>query len=317
VTARALWLLAALAALACWPLVASDYWTDLGSQVLIAAMLASSLNILVGYAGLTSLGQAAFLGLSAYATALLGGAAGWPPLAAAAGALVITTAIAAFFAVIALRASWLGFLMITLALGQVVWGLAYRWVGLTQGDNGIGGVHRPQPLGIPLDTPARFYWAALLVAAAGVAAIAVMARSPFGAVLTGTRDQPRRMAALGHNVWRVRFLAFVLSGFWAGVAGVMFIFYTKYIHPSSLSLSASAEPLLGVIAGGTGTIAGPLVGAALVTLLKTYVSTYVERWNMLLGAVFVLIVLFLPEGLVPGIARLLRGSGSNGRGGKG
>lgn len=308
-TARALWPLAALVALACWPLMAGDYLTNLGSQVLIAAVLASSLNILVGYAGLTSLAQAALLGLAAYGTALLSERLGWAPLVAAAGAIVLTTAIAAFFAVIALRASWLGLLMITLALGQVVWGLAYRWVGLTQGDNGIGGVHRPQPFGLTLDNAAAFYWAALLVAAVSVGAIWVMARSPFGTVLAGTRDQARRMAALGHNVWAVRFAAFVISGFWAAVAGVMFIFYNKYIHPSSMSLTASAEPLLGIIAGGTGTIAGPLVGAALVTLLKTYVSTFIERWNMLLGAVFVLIVLFLPEGLVPGIARLLRGRG--------
>ncbi len=135
--------------------------------------------------------------------------------------------------------------------------------------------------------------------------IAILVRSSFGATLAGTRDQPQRMAALGHNVWLIRFAAFMISGFLAGVAGLLFVWYNKYIHPSALSMTASAEALLAVIAGGSGTIAGPVVGAAVVVLLKNYASAYVERWNMMLGFVFLLIVLFLPEGIVPGVKRLL------------
>ncbi len=127
--------------------------------------------------------------------------------------------------------------------------------------------------------------------------------SPFGAVLRGTRDQPRRMSALGHDVWLVRWITFVYSGFWGGVAGLLFVYYHKYIHPTTLSLTNSAEALLGVIAGGAGTPAGPIVGAALVLILKNYVSAYLERWNMLLGLVFVLIVIFMPDGIVPGVQR--------------
>jgi branched-chain amino acid transport system permease protein len=129
--------------------------------------------------------------------------------------------------------------------------------------------------------------------------------SPFGAALRGTRDQPRRMGALGHDVWMIRWITFVYSAFWGAASGLLFVYYNKYIHPASLSITASAEGLLAVIAGGSATLAGPIVGAAIVLLLKSYVSAYIERWNMLLGFVFVFIVLFMPEGVVPGLRRLI------------
>jgi len=134
----------------------------------------------------------------------------------------------------------------------------------------------------------------------------VFVSSAFGSSLKGVRDQPRRMAALGFNPWMIRWLTFVYAGFWGGVSGLLFVYYHKYIHPTSLSITSSAEALLGVIAGGSGTLAGPIVGAAIVMLLKNYVSAYIERWNMLLGFVFVFIVIFMPEGVVPGVKRLWR-----------
>jgi branched-chain amino acid transport system permease protein len=151
-----------------------------------------------------------------------------------------------------------------------------------------------------------FYYFTLII---GVVAIWMMARfviSPFGATLAGTRDQPRRMSALGYDVWMIRWVTFVYSAFWGAVSGLMFVYYHKYIHPVSLSLANSAEGLLAVIAGGSGTLAGPLVGAAIVLLLKNWASAYIERWNMLLGFVFVFIVVFMPEGVVPGIKRLCK-----------
>ena len=133
----------------------------------------------------------------------------------------------------------------------------------------------------------------------------IFVRSAFGAALRGTRDQPRRMAALGHNVWMIRWLTFVTAGFWAGVAGILYIYYHTYIHPTSLAIGSSAEALLSVIAGGAGALSGPIIGAALLVLLKNYASAYIERWNMLLGFIFVIIVLVAPEGIVPGVRRLL------------
>ena len=287
------------------PFVAGDFYVNLATQVLIAVVFSASLNILVGFAGLSSLGHAAFLGFAAYVCAGTTVTLGLPPLAASLLALAGTTLLAAAFGAIALRASGLGFLMITLALAQVVWGLAFRWVGLTGGDNGITGLTRPHPFGLSLDGAGAFYWVTLLVTGIALGFIAVLAGSAYGASLQGTRDQPRRMAALGHNVWLVRWVAFIIAGFWAGVAGLLYAYYELYVHPSIFSIAASAEGLLGVIAGGAGTLAGPVVGAALVVLLKNYASIYIERWNMLLGAVFVIIVLVMPDGIVPGVRRLL------------
>src|SRR5262249_26084479 len=131
-------------------------------------------------------------------------------------------------------------------------------------------------------------------------------RSPFGASLAGTRDQPRRMNALGYNVWLIRFLAIMVSGFWTGVAGLLFIYYNQFISPQVATLTTSAEVLLMVIAGGTATLFGPIAGAAIVVIMKNVVSAYIERWNLVLGVIFVLIISFMPEGLVPGSVRLTR-----------
>ena len=298
----AAWIIVGLL-VAAFPLFGGDFYVNLASQIFIAALFAASLNLLVGYGGLVSLGHAAWVGLSAYTSAWLYLRLGLGHIATAPLALLATTLVAALFGWIALHASGLGFLMITLALTQVLWGTAYRWAAVTNGDNGLSGLTRPAPFGLSLDKPAAFYYFTLAIAILALWLMAKFVASPFGAALRGTRDEPRRMAALGHNVWLVRWITFVYSGFWAAVAGLLFIYYHKYIHPTTLSLTSSAEALLGVIAGGAGTLAGPVVGAAIVLILKNYVSAYFERWNMLLGLVFVLIVIFMPDGVVPGVRR--------------
>ncbi|MFZ9182711.1 MAG: branched-chain amino acid ABC transporter permease [Hylemonella sp.] len=293
-----------LAVLLVLPWLGGDYYINLGSQILIAALFALSLNLLVGYAGLTSLGHAAYLGVSAYVSGWLFLKLGWGHAMTAPAALLLTTLMAALFGLIALRASGIGFLMITLALGQVLWGLAFRWVTITNGDNGLSGLTRPAPFGINLDGASAFYIFTAIVFALSLTCIVLFANSSFGAVLRGTRDQPRRMLALGHNVWLVRYLTFIVAGFWAAAAGLLYVYYHKFIHPHALGLTNSAETLLMVIAGGSGTLAGPIVGAAIVVLLKNYVSAFIERWTMLLGFVFLMIVMFMPDGLVPGLQRI-------------
>lgn len=286
------------------PWIAGEFLVNLASQIFIFAVFAASINLLLGYGGLPTLGHASYLGVAAYTSALLALKLGLGHWIAAPAALLVTTVMAGFFGLIALRATGLGFLMLTLALSQVLWGTAYRWVGLTDGDNGLRGLTRPAPFGIDLEGATAFYYFALIVTAIAIAFMARFVASPFGAALRGTRDQPRRMSALGHDVWLIRWITFVYAGFWGAVSGLLFVYYHKYIHPISLSLTNSAEGLLAVIAGGSGTLGGPLVGATIVMLLKNYVSAYVERWNMLLGIVFVLIVVFVPEGVVPGAKRL-------------
>jgi branched-chain amino acid transport system permease protein len=297
------WIVLVVAA-ALLPLVAGEYYINLASQIIIFAVFAASINLLLGYGGLPTLGHAAYLGVAAYLSAWLQLKMGWSHWTTAPVALLGTTVMACAFGLIALRATGLGFLMLTLALSQVLWGTAYRWVAVTDGDNGLRGLVRPSPFGLNLNEAMPFYYFTLVI---GVLAVWMMARfviSPFGATLAGTRDQARRMSALGYDVWMIRWVTFVYSAFWGAVSGLMFVYYHKYIHPVSLSLANSAEGLLAVIAGGSGTLAGPLVGAAIVLLLKNWASAYIERWNMLLGFVFVFIVVFMPEGVVPGVKRL-------------
>jgi len=262
-------------------------------------------NVLAGYAGLVSLGHAGLFGIAAYAAAKLM-TTGYGHPVVIAGTLLVTVLAAAVFATLALRGTGLGFVMITVALGQIVWGVAYRWISLTNGDNGISISGRPSPFGLSLASPRGFYWATLVVFLIAVLSMAVFVASPFGASVRGTRDQPRRMNALGYHVWLIRFLAFLLSGFWTGVAGLLYLYYNQFVSPQAVALAASAEALLMVIAGGTATLLGPVTGAALVVIMKNVASAYIERWNFVLGAIFVAIVVFMPEGLVPGTARLAR-----------
>ncbi len=292
-----------LATLPYW--VGNSYYINVATQMLIYAVLALGLNVLVGYAGLVTLGHAGLFGVAAYAGATLLNA-GHNHIVVAIGALAATLAVTAMFAVLALRGTGLGFVMITVALGQIVWGIAYRWISLTNGDNGVSINARPAPFGLSLASADAFYWATLVVFLSAVGAMAIFVASPFGAAVRGTRDQPRRMTALGYNVWLTRFLAFLFSGLWSGVAGLLYLYYNQFISPQAVALSASAEALLMVIAGGTATLLGPIAGAVLVIIMKDVASAYIERWNFVLGAIFVLIVVFMPEGLVPGAVRLWR-----------
>jgi len=212
----------------------------------------------------------------------------------------------AMFAVLSLRSTGIGFIMITLALGQILWGLAYRWISVTGGDNGITLHGRPAPFGFELDTANSFYYMTLVIFVITIISVAIFVRSPLGAALMGTRDQPRRMNALGYHVWAIRFWACLFSGLLTAVSAILFVYYNQFISPQTLALTSSAEVLLMVISGGAGTLFGPIVGAALVVVVKNVVSGYIERWNMLLGAIFVAIVILMPEGLVPGSMRLWR-----------
>ena len=300
---RLAWIALGLA-LAGFPLVGGDFYVNLGSQIFIAAILAASLNLLVGYGGLVSLGHAAWIGLAAYTSAWLYLRLGLAHWTTAPIALVVTTSIAGLFGWIALRATGLGFLMITLALSQVLWGTAYRWAAVTGGDNGLSGLTRPAPFGISIDGPAACYYFSLTVTILAIWMMARFVNSPFGAALRGSRDESRRMSALGHNVWLVRWLTFVMAGFWASVAGVLYVYYNLFLSPHALGLQQSAEILLMAILGGATSFTGPIFGALIITLIKNVISTYVERWNTLLGVIFVVVIIFMPYGLVPGFKQL-------------
>jgi branched-chain amino acid transport system permease protein len=284
-------------------IITHEFYINMASQCLIFAILALSLNMMLGFGGMVSLGHAAYIGVAGY-TCILLTVAGWNPLFAAIAALALSTACAALFGMLSLRAPGLGFLMITLALGQIVWGIAYRANTLTGGDNGISLPARPQPFGFDITSATAFYYFTLIVFAVAFFGMWRFARSPFGASLMGTRDQPRRMRMLGHNVWMVQWLTFVIAGFWGSVGGLMFVYYNVFLSPHALTLQQSAEILLMSILGGASSLTGPIVGAVIITLIKNVVSTYVERWNTLLGAIFIAVIIFMPLGLVPGFRAL-------------
>jgi branched-chain amino acid transport system permease protein len=296
---------AALILLALPWIIGNEFYINMATQVLIYALFALSINMMLGYGGMVSLGHAGYLGVAGYAC-VLAATAGYGHLAAAIFAIALSTAAAAFFGVLSLRAPGLGFVMITLALGQIVWGIAYRANTLTGGDNGVRYPARPMPFGFDISGAPHFYYFTLVVFALALFCIRRFSRSPFGASLMGARDQPRRMRMLGHNVWLIRLITFVLAGFWASVASILYLYYNLFLSPHAISLQQSAEILLMAILGGAGTLTGPIVGAAIITLIKNVVSTYVERWNTLLGVTFVVVILFMPYGLVPGCTQLWR-----------
>jgi branched-chain amino acid transport system permease protein len=221
-------------------------------------------------------------------------------VSAAAGVLV-SVVIAALYGLLALRTSGVYCMMITLALAQVLWGIAYGWRTMTGGDDGLPGIARPDLGGLlpwSLHVPVNFCTAVLLVFAVVVAALYLVVHSPFGYTLRGIRESESRMDCLGYNVWLHKYVAFLIAGGVAGLAGILFAYYHGFVSPAELSLVQSAEGLLMVIVGGAGTVLGPALGAGVVVFLRNLVSAYTERWLLVLGLIYVLVVLCAPHGIV-------------------
>jgi branched-chain amino acid transport system permease protein len=290
---------AVLVLLAVGPPFFPPFLLTLMTQTLIYAIVAMSLDLVLGYTGLSSLGHAAYLGLGAYSVGILATqyrAGFWTTLVVG---VVLAAVVAAIFGLVALRATGVYFLMITLALGMVVWGLANRWVSLTKGDNGISNVPRPD-LGLPwsFHKAVPFYYLVLIAFALALLVLRVVVRSPFGHTLVGIRESESRMRTLGYNVWLHKYIAFIISGGVAGFAGVLWAHYNGFVSPSDLDLSVSIEILLMVALGGRGTLFGASVGAAVIVLLKNLVSVYTQRWLLLLGIVYIFTIRYAPEGIV-------------------
>jgi branched-chain amino acid transport system permease protein len=271
------------------------------AQVLVLGIMAMSVDLLLGFTGLPSLGQAAYLGVGAYLTAILstklGLGLGWDFWLVVALGMLAGAATAAFFGLFAIRASGVYFLMITLALGMCVWGLAYRWNSLTGGDNGINLRGRPV-FGIRLADDLTFFYVALGFFLAAFFALRLIVTSPFGRSLVGIRERELRMRILGYNTWLHKYIAFVLAGAFGGLAGVLWAHLNGIVSPSDVLLTTSVDALLMVVLGGPGTLVGGLIGAAVVVFLREYLATLVPWWQYVLGAVYVLTILYLPGGLM-------------------
>ena len=282
-----------------------SYYVGLLTEAAIVALFAMSLDLLVGYTGLDSLGHASFFGIAAYVCALmsLGGMnLFWSNLVLA---LVATVILAAIFGLLALRAVGPYFLIITMALGYLPFGLAIRWRSLTGGDDGLPNVPRPN-LGIGIDLGDTysyflFCWIVCLICAL---ILFFIGRSSFGQSLRGIKDSAERMEALGYNVWLHKYICFVISGVFAGVAGVLYTYYNGFVSPQEFSVLRSADALVAVILGGAGTLFGPAFGAVIILFVRFTAGAYTEYWAIFLGVLYIGVVMYMPRGIFGSVAAL-------------
>jgi branched-chain amino acid transport system permease protein len=290
-----------VAAAAALPLVLPNYQVGLATEVLIFGILAMSIDILAGFAGRTSLGHGAIFGVSTYVVVYCSAQLGLHPALAFGAGVVAATVMAAIFGLLAVRTSGVYFLLLTLALGMIVWGVCLRWSQVTGGENGMRADVRPAILA----SQSAFYWTVLVGAVIVSFAMWRFVRSPFGLTLRGIRDSESRMRSLGYNVPLHLFVGFTVSGFFAGIAGAFYALFNNFVSPSTVALAQSVEGVLMAIVGGVGTLFGSFIGAAAIIALENVVSAYTERWQMVLGLTFILIMIFAPEGIIGKLRAML------------
>jgi branched-chain amino acid transport system permease protein len=299
--AKILIVVVALAAVALLVPHTTSFIILLATRALAFSILVMSLDLLLGFTGLASLGQAAYLGIGAYLTAILAAryqvGLGYDFWLVAASGMLGAAALAALFGLLATRATGVYFLMITLALGQCVWGLAYRWNSLTGGDNGINLEHRPK-FGIDLANEVTFFYVVFGLCAVSLLVLYTIVRSPFGRSLVGIREREPRMKILGYNTWLHKYLAFIIAGAFGGLSGVLWAHTAGIVSPENVVLTTSVDALLMAVLGGAGTLVGGIIGASVVLFIREYLSTLVHWWQYVLGGVYVLVILYLPGGLM-------------------
>lgn len=283
------------------PWLLSVFWLGLVTQALIFALLAASLDLLLGYTGLPSLGHAAFFGLAGYGLGVGTVKLDVDPLAAAALGIGVAVVAAALFGLIAVRSRGIYFLVLTLALGQVLWGMAVKWTAVTGGYNGLPGVGRVGGL----EGIVGFYLLVVGVVLVSLAMLYLLIRSPLGLTFQGIRESESRMRQLGYRTAAYQWLAFVIAAFFAGVAGVLNASYNQFVSPDTLYWTMSALVLLMVILGSAGTFWGPVVAAGALIVAEHMISDSTDRWPLVLGALYIVIVLVAPGGLLRALGQLL------------
>jgi branched-chain amino acid transport system permease protein len=275
------------------PVVLDSFYVFVATRILILGLFAVAYNVVFGYGGMPSLGHAAFFGIGGYTVGIAITRWSWPMPLTVPVALVLGALTAAVFGLFCLRVRGIYLLLITLALSQAVYGLAFYQTGLTGGDNGIPDIPRE---GVP--TGGGFYLLALVVTAVCVAALWAFMRSPAGMAIVGLRESESRMSATGYRVGLIRVVAFAVSGGFAAVAGSLEVYLQGSVSTAQLGWLVGAEVLVFAILGGDRRFFGPFLGAAIVTGLEVWVSTYTDRWPTVLGVVYIVTALFLPDGVV-------------------
>ena len=296
--------LVVLAAALALPQVGGPFWTGLVTQMLIFGLLALSADLLLGHAGLFSLTHASFFAVSAYTVAILQVRYGVPTALAAPAGLALGTLLGAVFGM-AVRTRGVYFILITIALGYVVWGVAHRWASFTGGDNGVTNVPFPAIGGWGITSHTQYYYFMLVVILVCCLAYGVLVRSPFGLGMRGIKASETRMKSLGYRTGLHLYAAFVISAFMASLAGVLYVYYNHFVNPVASSFAISVEVVLMAIIGGSGTIIGPFLGSGVVLGLRNWVSSFFEMHHAIMGVVFIATVLWAPDGLV-GLAGRLR-----------
>lgn len=275
------------------PLFLSPYWVFLATEISIDCLFALSLNMLFGYTGMISFGHSAYFGLGAYTSALLVTKAHWAmfksflvtPFVVAVGALIA--------GVFCIRRTGVYFIMLTLAVAQILYAAISQSYDITGGDNGIIGISPPNVIASPI----HFYYFSLVICLLAAYCIYRILHSPFGYGLRLIRDNPLRAASIGIDVQRCRLIIFIMAGFFAGIAGGLYAFFNAAVFPTYAFWMKSAEPLIAIILGGPYHFAGPIIGAFIITLLKSMLTRYVKYWMFALGLVLVGLILFFRNGL--------------------
>lgn len=291
-----IWFIGLCVALAAVPL-AGEYFTGIVAEILIFAIFAMSLGLLIGYTGMMSFGHAAFFGISSYTVITLGvhlGLSGWWGFAAG---VLLSTIMAAIIGAFCIRVNGIAFLMLTMAFSQLLYSLSLKWRSVTGGTDGLVGFQRPDLFGVSLDNSIANYG----VIAAGFVLVLLfllcLVRSPLGSIFIGIRDNEQRMQAIGYPVQRFKLIAFTIAGALAGVGGGLYAFFNAYVSTEILHWTLSGDAIIMVVLGGSSTVIGPALGAAIFLVLKNIVSSHTEYWSFWIGTIFILSVIFLREGV--------------------
>jgi len=296
------WLVPGAALLAVLPPLAGGYAASVVTEIVILALFAASLHFMMGPGGMPSFGHAAFFGLGAYGAALAAQDAGAPMLLGLAAAPLAALLLALACGWFCVRLSGVYLAMLTLAVAQIVWSMAFQWTGITGGDNGILGVW-------PADwarSRTVFYLMTLALCGGSLWLLRRIVFAPFGAALRAGRDAPLRAEASGIDLMAVRWTGFVIAAAFAGLAGGLFAYSKGSVFPTYIAISRSIDALLMVLLGGIGTLAGPLVGSVVFVGLQEEISRYTGLWRLLLGLVIIALVLAFPDGIVGFAQRRLR-----------
>jgi branched-chain amino acid transport system permease protein len=276
-------------------LQSNGFVSTLVEDALVYAIAAMALDFMAGYAGMISLAQAGFLGVGAYGVAIAENHF-LSPWAAVGIALGVVLVAGLALGIVAVRTRGVSFVIITLALGQVLYGLAFQWTGLSEGDNGITVASLPSIGPVDLSNPLTLRMTVLVVFAVTALLLVLFTRSPFGLSLRGIRSNEARLAALGYHTGLHRYLAWVIAVFFAGVAGILYVFVNGLITPTTMAFSADGFLVVMVVLGGLGSIWGPALGAMVIVLFQQELSTYLSRWQTLMGLTLIVVVLFSPGG---------------------